>query len=563
MASLSKSKTLFAVTSPRSPEKIIPELKLLIDHFDGQIWSGNSDLQASFFKILFDSEYYDGEKFPKQPDLAARDRITRAPKSYGFVNLNPAISLTEAGEDYLYGQFPEEALAKQLLKFQFPSPNHTQSKHVEFRIKPYLELLRLIKTVGSISKIEIALFFVPMINFEDFDQVVKQIKRFRKDRKKFTGSYKMYVADKFEEIYADLYKKEIDAGHTKTRETNDESLGKFIKTKTSNAKDYADAFVRYLLGTELVSFQPRTYRLIIAPLKSEEVNYILDTVSPEPVTYNNSNEFYHYLHSRSTLLLLTENKDRIITELRKLGDHFDLSNLTLTQLKIRLKEARLNIQQENLKEVVKSAKTKEGIEDVIQVFDDIKAKNVPDAPLFLEWNTWRMMSILNYAKSVVGNFKIDLEGMPIGFAPGNQPDIEIEYDTHHLIIEVTMSRGNGQWKMESESVPRHYGKKVHSVAGEKEVYCLFIAPSISEGTLAHYYTTNTGTARLYGGGTKIIPMSIDEFILFSEVGLKNGFDNPEAMKNWLQAMHQSTKEKEDEIAWRKHIQNSIADWING
>jgi hypothetical protein len=560
MASLSKSKTLFAVTSPRSPEKIIPELKLLIDNFSGGKWSANSELQAAYFKELFESEFYQGDKFPKQPDLAARDRITRAPKSYGFVSLKPVISITEAGHDYIYGDFPEEALTKQLLKFQFPSPNHTQSRHVEFKIKPYLELLRLIKRVGSLSKTEIALFFVPMISYEEFDDTVHNIKYFRSNRSQFKGSYKMYVAREFEAIYKSLYEKEIASGNTKTRQTNDRSIKKFIKTKTANAKDYADAFTRYLLGTELVSFQPRTYRLIIAPLKNPDVDYILDNVDREPFKYEHSNQFYDYLYSRSSLLLLSEDKNKVLSQLVNLGLENVDSNSTLVTLKSKLRELQYKIKKENIQKVIVESKTQEGIKDVLQVFEDIKAKNVPDAPLFLEWNTWRMMNILNYAISVTGNFKVDLEGMPIGFAPGNTPDIEIEYETHHLIIEVTMSKGNGQWKMESESVPRHYGKKVLNSNG-KDVFCLFIAPSIGEGTLAHYYTTNTGNARLYGGGTKIVPMSIDEFIQFAQTGLKNGFNNPNSMKDWLSKQWNATKTAKDEVDWRTQIQSSISSWV--
>jgi hypothetical protein len=260
------------------------------------------------------------------------------------------------------------------------------------------------------------------------------------------------------------------------------------------------------------------------------------------------------------LLLLSEDKNKVLSQLVNLGLENVDSNSTLVTLKSKLRELQYKIKKENIQKVIVESKTQEGIKDVLQVFEDIKAKNVPDAPLFLEWNTWRMMNILNYAISVTGNFKVDLEGMPIGFAPGNTPDIEIEYETHHLIIEVTMSKGNGQWKMESESVPRHYGKKVLNSNG-KDVFCLFIAPSIGEGTLAHYYTTNTGNARLYGGGTKIVPMSIDEFIQFAQTGLKNGFNNPNSMKDWLSKQWNATKTAKDEVDWRTQIQSSISSWV--
>lgn len=94
MANLSKSKALFGFTSPRTIEKIIPEIRILTDHFKGEQWSGNQDLQERFFQTLYDSEHYEGETFPSDPALAARDRITRAPKALGFVDLTPKINKT-------------------------------------------------------------------------------------------------------------------------------------------------------------------------------------------------------------------------------------------------------------------------------------------------------------------------------------------------------------------------------------------------------------------------------------------------------------------------------------
>ena len=53
MANLNKTKTLFAFTSPRTIEKIIPEIDLLISSFKGQLW--NSKLQTEYFKRLFNA----------------------------------------------------------------------------------------------------------------------------------------------------------------------------------------------------------------------------------------------------------------------------------------------------------------------------------------------------------------------------------------------------------------------------------------------------------------------------------------------------------------------------
>ena len=88
------SKVIFVTTSPRTPAKMIPEIELLNTHFSGQKW--NNDTQKAFMQLLKEENFFNGEA-ANDPAFSARDRITRAPKSLGFVLLSPDISLTPAG----------------------------------------------------------------------------------------------------------------------------------------------------------------------------------------------------------------------------------------------------------------------------------------------------------------------------------------------------------------------------------------------------------------------------------------------------------------------------------
>lgn len=51
MGTIKSSRTLFFTTSPRSPHKLIPEIKLLVDSFSGQIWSGRAGCQKAFAEV--------------------------------------------------------------------------------------------------------------------------------------------------------------------------------------------------------------------------------------------------------------------------------------------------------------------------------------------------------------------------------------------------------------------------------------------------------------------------------------------------------------------------------
>lgn len=560
MANLSKTKALFGFTSPRTIEKIIPEIRILCNNFSDQKWSGNKQVQIDFFQTLFNSEYYEGETFPSDPALAARDRITRGPKALGFVDLNPKIKLSKAGELLLLEKRLDETFTRQLLKFQLPSPYHQQSNSIEFNVRPYLELLRLVSQVGSLSKTEIALFFSQLTHYKKFYEIEQKIHQFRENSKSYRGSRKMYVSECFKLEVLNIFQNEIQKKELKTRQSSDDSLKNFIKTKSSNMKDYADAFVRYIRATELITFQRGTFRLIISPQKTEEVNFLLKNTPREAIIFKSEKAFKQYLFDPYTINLLSDNKDLLFKKIRDLGVREINNSYSIDELKDILDELRISIKAKNIEEKKKELKKDyKEFPDILNVFDQIKKKEVPDAPLFLEWNIWRALVMLNYAKRIDGNFIMDIDGMPLNCASGNKPDIESEFENFGIITEVTMSSGNTQFKMEGESVPRHYGKAKEALS--KEMYCLFIAPKISEGTLAHYFNLNKMNTKLYGGKTKIIPLSIDQFIQFLRVGVQNKFNDPSLLKLWLDAQWENNQKIDDEELWSIEINKNIPNWV--
>ena len=558
MASLSKSKLLFGTTSPRTLEKIIPEIALLTKSFSGKKWTGNSKLQADFFSALSQSDYYQGSKLPLDPALAARDRITRSPKALGFIDLDPKINLTEAGEALLSGKRADEVYTKQLLKFQLPSPYHTQSSKIEFKVKPYLELIRLIHDLKSLSKTEIALFFTQLTSTDKYGLIIKKVEDFRASSKAFKGSRKLYVSVCFETEIKNIYAAEIAQGLLKTRESPEVSIKKFISTKAKNMKDYADAFSRYVRATELIAFQRKTYRLIISPQKTQEVSYILNNTKREPVQFSNTLEFKNYLFSLSSITLLSDDKELLLQKITKIDSSKANQNLDIEELKDILFNLEEQIKLSNIENTKADLKSQTALPDIIEVFEQIKKKEIPDPSLFLEWNVWRALVMLNYAKKIDGNFIVDIDGTPINYAPGNKPDIEAEYEDFGVITEVTMSSGNTQFTMEGESVPRHFGRAKASLG--KEMYCLFIAPKISDGTLAHYFNLNKSHTNYYGGKTKIIPLSIEQFIEFITVGDCQGFNNPAKLQGWLEERWSINQTCNDEDEWYAQIKSGIKLW---
>jgi hypothetical protein len=117
-------------------------------------------------------------------------------------------------------------------------------------------------------------------------------------------------------------------------------------------------------------------------------------------------------------------------------------------------------------------------QEVIDTYNEIISDDIYDAPLFLEWNTWRAMTMLDGGE-ITGNFKIDDFGRPTSTAQGNMPDIECDYGDFALSVEVTLQRGQRQYESEGEPVTRHYARLLQKSG--KETYCLFIAPNYKQG----------------------------------------------------------------------------------
>ena len=554
MASLSKTKHLFGFTSPRTIEKIIPELNILSQQFSGMVWGEN---QINFFDAIFKSDFYEGTTYPQDPALAARDRITRAPKALGFIQLKPFIQLTKAGNQLVNQKRLPELFTKQLLKFQLPSPYHTQSPTVDFNVRPYLELLRLINELGSVSKTEIALFFLQLVNYHKYDEIKNKILKFREVRKKTRSvSWKTYVSQEFEKQISIIFEDEVRAKNFRTRESSDASFKKFLKTKEGNMRDYADAFFRYIRGTQLVTID-KNLHLKISSLKQDSVNFLLENTDRNALNLSLV-EYENYLFDPDQLIVLEDNRELINSKIKDLDESIAIDSLAIDDAKDLLNTLEIQRKTKTIEETINHLKLRSDIDDILDIFEKIKKREVPDTPLFLEWNVWRAFAALNHTQAIEGNFIVDLDGMPLNTAPGKNPDIEINYGTFSCIVEVTMSSGETQFNMENSSVPRHFGDLVSKV--DHDAYCIFIAPKVSESTRAHFFNLNRFSTKRYGGKTKILPMSLDDFISFLQIGITHNFQDVNKLKNWLDNLISFNLECEDEEIWFGEIRSKISTW---
>ena len=498
------SKVIFITTSPRTPAKMIPEIELLNTHFSGRKW--NTDTQRAFMELLKEENFFNG-KGVNDPAFSARDRITRGPKALGFVLLSPNIKLTAAGAELVFSKRKEEIFLRQLLKFQIPSPYHKPSANsAKFRVKPYLELFRLIRHFGALKFDELMIFGLQLVDFREFYNIVSKIDNFRIAKAQYQGHYKKFRTEYLESELKQIYNDEIISGKTKTRETKDASISNFLKTKASNMRDYADACVRYLRATGLVNISHIGKSVSIVPEKIEEVDYFLQHTDREVCFVDDERQYVAYLGNVELPVLLTDNRDLLISKIQKEFSHINIeTTFSLQQLKDIFADELENRKEQIIKEQVIAIKDYRLFAEINTVFDQITSNLLYDAPLMLEWNTWRAMTMID-GGNIKANLKFDDFGNPMSTAQGNMADIICDYGNFGLTVEVTMQSGQKQYETEGEPVTRHLAKVKMNT--NKPGYCLFIAPTINAACIAHFYALHKINISYYGGASTIVPLTL-------------------------------------------------------
>lgn len=553
-----ESKVIFVTTSPRTPAKMIPEIGLLNTHFSGQRW--NTETQRAFMELLREENFFNGEG-ANDPAFSARDRINRAPKALGFVVLSPTIQLTPAGEELVNSRRKEEIFLRQLLKFQVPSPYHKPSENsAVFLVKPYLELFRLIRHFGSLKFDELMIFGLQLVDYREFDTIVEKIDQFRIAKAQNEGNYKRFRAEYLVRELREIYSAEISSGNTRTRETNDASIAKFLRTKASNMRDYADACFRYLRATGLVNISHLGKSISIVPEKIQEVDYFMQNADREPCFIDNERQYVAYLGNPQIPALLTDNRELLEQKIRAEFPQLQLQETaTLQELKNIYADELENRKEQILTDQVAAIKDYRQFEEINITFDQILANSLYDTPLMLEWNTWRAMTMLDGGE-IKANLKFDDFGNPMSTAQGNMADIICDYGDFGLTVEVTMQSGQRQYETEGEPVTRHLAKYKRET--EKPAYCLFIAPNINDACKAHFYALHKMNIQYYGGTSTIVPLPLSVFIKMVEDSYNASYvPEPRHIQRFFERSKELANLTDNEADWYNGITQKALNWL--
>jgi hypothetical protein len=552
-----ESKILFITTSPRTPFKMLPEIELLNAHFAGKKW--DTETQTAFMQLLGEENFFNGNG-TNDPAFSARDRINRAPKALGFVTLSPVIGLTAAGQELIQTKHKEEVFLRQLLKFQLPSPYHKPIKTAQFWIKPYLEIFRLIRHFGSLNFDEVMLFGLQLVDYRIFDSIAAKIEQYRIAKTQNEQNYKKFRNECLNNELKEIYHHEIKSGSTQTRESSDTSLAKFLQTKASNMRDYADALFRYLRATGFVNISHIGKSISIVSDKVKEVDYFLKYINREPCFIDDEKLYAEYLSNPKLPQLFTDNKELLLD---KIHSHFPYiavdDEFSISKLKDILSDEILKRKETIIEEQITAIKDYRLYDDIKTTFSQITNKSLYDAPLMLEWNIWRAMTMLDGGQ-ITANLKFDDFGKPMSTAQGNMADIVCDYGDFSLTVEVTMQTGQRQYETEGEPVTRHLAKLKKKT--DKPSYCLFIAPEINEACIAHFYALHKTNISYYGGTSTIVPLPLSVFQKMVEDSYKAVYmPKPQQVKRFFEHSNEIAATSTDEKTWYREITNKALNWL--
>lgn len=431
-----------------------------------------------------------------------------------------------------------------------------------FGLNLNLELFRLVRYFGSLKFDELMFFGLQLVDYRKFDEIIQKVNQYRTLKTQNEGGYKKFRKEYLDKQLREVYQDDIIAGNTKTRETNDASISKFLKTKANNMRDYADACIRYLRATGLVNISHIGKSVSIVPEKIQEVDYFLEHTNREPVFINADKEYTNYLGSAETPTLLSDNPKLLKQKITSEFPEIQISNeMSLTQLKDIFADELEKRKEQILRKQVTVIKDYRLFDEINSIFDQILDNSLYDTPLMLEWNTWRAMTMLD-GGNIKANLKFDDFGNPMSTAQGNMADIVCDYGDFGLTVEVTMQGGQRQYETEGEPVTRHLAKVKQET--EKPAYCLFIAPNINGACIAHFYTLHKTNISYYGGKSTIVPLPLTVFLkMIGDSHRASYIPEPQQVQRLFERSNELAKSTDNEKDWYNGITQEALNWLNG
>lgn len=483
---------------------------------------------------------------------------------------NGPVVITQLGKMWLKGKIDDEELfTKFFLKWQYPNPIETG--YGDFDVKPFPAVVNLIdgvnvawKELGNepvgLSKEEYRLFALALKSKNDVLDAVQQIIAFRQKSRSLSGRERTgYINDFSRQRVIGIY------GYS-----NEDNLRKH----TGDLKDYADSSLRYFRVSGLLALRGAGRYVDIAKDKVVEARSIVDLVSLSSIDFATPKDYLDYLND-SAYSLPWENEEALkdigvnlenvlrveAKEASVVVDTSDITNKPLSKQVDILHEKINEVRIQKLRSLKHDISV---LDEAIEKLALITSRNYEPATarpsLDFEWYVSRALMVLNDAVRIDPSFKVGDDGLPTGFR-GNLSDIECEYDSFGMTVEVTLLNGRDQWIAEGQPVMRHLRDFEDRLDSGKSTYSLFVAPFIHRDTLNTFWGSNKFGYE--GRPQKIIPLTLSQFIEFlrksREKIILNSL-NHVTIQGFVDNMSSIVDSHSDSVSWQSSIKELVLNW---
>jgi hypothetical protein len=522
--------------------------------FDGEPsdWNGRK-WRAAFYQLGFISfERYniDGNRFTTEELFQQINSTT----------ITAAYQLTETGKKLILANTVpeiEDIYTRQYACYELP--NSLETGFPEGRLKPFilfLQVLKLLQDAGmdGLNKFETGLFIQKFRNHTETlpQEIFTEITEYRNGINRCANA---------REIKA-LKQKYLD------------SLDEFAEINPlSVVRDYADTTFRYFNLSGLFS---RIGETIV--IRANKRNFVTHLLESEAVFYFNTQPLNYFENFyKNSYIIPTDIPEIALNEIAFLREGIrDRQNLLLQRANALTAESPINeIQQvryelieynnwEREEDFANEQQSEAAVNDIIaylKVLNNEPVENSPDIddrPAFLEWAVWRSFLAIDEIVSPIHEtrrFPLDQDFMPRNTAPGGGSDLIFEFDSYVLVVEVTLTISHRQMAVESEPVRRHT-VQYKELYPNKEVYCLFIAPSV-DNNVAETFRIGVWYKLDAEEFVNIIPMNLSDFINAIDTLLHKKFRNADFL-NLLDKCLASRNVRAPQ--WKQSISQEVVKW---
>ncbi len=341
-------------TTLRNPNRIQDGLRLLKD-FEGKNW--DYAMQTKFYEEankrgIMES---DGEKVKEASKNIHARKWVSCLNQLGFARAwkgkgKGPVEITEVGNQVINDEIAfEEAMLRQLLKYQLPSLIENGKKYAGFKVHPFRVFLGVISDlseqgVAGLTKEEIGLYVITTLHDEKIEDTVRKILKYRTERSAIKGNNPKldYYRGKVKEVIAEIFSEDLlEAKKVITdlinssvklvsflessdfenglrrilfgKETKKQKIIKhiaslvatgsnfpkvfdyyfdeFVLTKRGTLKDYSDSQIRYVMTTGLFSLNRD--RIVIKANKLD----LIESILAEKTGFVEDSDYLEYFYN--------------------------------------------------------------------------------------------------------------------------------------------------------------------------------------------------------------------------------------------------------------------------